>query len=252
MFACYESGRTVRALRPLGHARAYRTVPLTEREFDFRAPLPPNVRYGGAQLDDPAWTEPWSPPPGDAPLVRVAMSSTYQAQVPDMQRIAAALGTLDVRGVITAGPALDPAAISAPANVQVVAAAPHAEVLREAAAVVTHGGHGTVAKSLAAGVPLLVMPMGRDQLDNAARVVARGGAEAQAHRASARDRRCAAPAPRGPLVPCRRRTRRRGDPRGFRAGSGDRRGRGRRGASRPRGRVTAPPPARERSGAARS
>jgi len=38
---------------------------------------------------------------------------------------------------------------------------------------VTHGGHGTVIKSLAAGVPLVILPHGRDQADNAARVVAR-------------------------------------------------------------------------------
>ena len=42
-----------------------------------------------------------------------------------------------------------------------------------AAVVVTHGGHGTVIKSLAAGVPLVVLPHGRDQADNAARIVAR-------------------------------------------------------------------------------
>jgi UDP:flavonoid glycosyltransferase YjiC (YdhE family) len=47
-------------------------------------------------------------------------------------------------------------------------------VLEHAAAVVTHGGHGTVVKSLAAGVPMVVMHHGRDQADNAARVVARG------------------------------------------------------------------------------
>jgi UDP:flavonoid glycosyltransferase YjiC (YdhE family) len=47
-------------------------------------------------------------------------------------------------------------------------------VLREAAAVVTHGGHGTVIRALAAGVPALVLPHGRDQADNAARVRSRG------------------------------------------------------------------------------
>lgn len=52
--------------------------------------------------------------------------------------------------------------------------APHSEVLRHASAVVTHAGHGTVIKSLAAGVPVVALPLGRDQLDNAARVVARG------------------------------------------------------------------------------
>jgi UDP:flavonoid glycosyltransferase YjiC (YdhE family) len=47
-------------------------------------------------------------------------------------------------------------------------------VLREAAVVVTHAGHGIVMKALAADIPMLCMPMGRDQNDNAARVVARG------------------------------------------------------------------------------
>jgi UDP:flavonoid glycosyltransferase YjiC (YdhE family) len=39
---------------------------------------------------------------------------------------------------------------------------------------VTHAGHGTVAKALAAGVPVLALPLGRDQHDIAARVVHRG------------------------------------------------------------------------------
>ena len=34
---------------------------------------------------------------------------------------------------------------------------------------VTYGGHGTVARALSHGVPLLVIPMRRDQGDNAAR-----------------------------------------------------------------------------------
>ncbi len=38
----------------------------------------------------------------------------------------------------------------------------------------THAGHGTVLKALAAGVPVVAMPLGRDQLDNAARVVHHG------------------------------------------------------------------------------
>lgn len=38
----------------------------------------------------------------------------------------------------------------------------------------THGGHGTVIKALAAGVPLVIAPLGRDQPDNAARVVHAG------------------------------------------------------------------------------
>jgi len=43
-----------------------------------------------------------------------------------------------------------------------------------AALVVTHGGHGTVLRALAHQLPLLVVPHGRDQADNAARVAERG------------------------------------------------------------------------------
>ena len=39
---------------------------------------------------------------------------------------------------------------------------------------ITHAGYGTVIRALAWGLPLVCIPMGRDQSDNAARVVARG------------------------------------------------------------------------------
>ena len=39
---------------------------------------------------------------------------------------------------------------------------------------VTHAGHGTVMKALAAGVPLVCLPMGRDQKDNTTRVLRLG------------------------------------------------------------------------------
>jgi UDP:flavonoid glycosyltransferase YjiC (YdhE family) len=46
--------------------------------------------------------------------------------------------------------------------------------MREVSVMVTHGGHGTVSRALWRGLPLLVMPMGRDQDDIAARVVFHG------------------------------------------------------------------------------
>ena len=55
--------------------------------------------------------------------------------------------------------------------------APHAQVLREAALTITHAGHGTVIKTLAAGVSLVCLPMGRDQLDIAAPVVHAGAGQ---------------------------------------------------------------------------
>ncbi|GAA4704810.1 glycosyltransferase, MGT family [Promicromonospora umidemergens] len=168
-------------LAPVEHTwdqvhRARRLLLLTSPEFDFPAELPSNARYVGPVLDDPAWAVDtvWSAPPGDAPLVLVALSSTFQDQAACLQRITDALGSLPVRGLVTTGPALSPADLRAPSNVTVVASAPHRDVMRQAALVVTHGGHGTLIKAFAAGLPAVVLHHGRDQADNAARVTARG------------------------------------------------------------------------------
>jgi MGT family glycosyltransferase len=155
--------------------RADRLLLLTSRAFEYESYSPPaNVRVVGPRLDDPAWAGEWSPPAGDDPLVLVGMSSTFMDHAEMLQRAATALGELPVRGLVTTGPSIALEAIEAPPNVTLVERAPHSEVLRHAKAVVTHAGHGTVLKALAAGVPVVAIPLGRDQLDNAARVAHHG------------------------------------------------------------------------------
>ena len=156
--------------------RARRQLVLTSAAFDFPATLPDNARYVGPILDDPAWADgvKWHPPAGTGPLVLVAMSSSFQDHVGCLQRITDALAGLPVRGIVTTGPAVAPSSIRAAANVCVVASAPHRDILPKADLVVTHGGHGTVIKALAAGVPLVILHHGRDQADNAVRVTTRG------------------------------------------------------------------------------
>jgi MGT family glycosyltransferase len=172
-------------LKGLEHAldqvgRARHQLLLTSPAFDFPATLPSNVRYVGPVLDDPSWAElapahaSWAAPPGDDPLVLVALSSTFQDQGGTLQRIVDGLAYEPVRGLVTTGLGLDPAVLRAPENVTVVRAAPHTAVLAHAALVITHGGHGTVIKSLTAGLPLVLLPHGRDQADNAVRVTERG------------------------------------------------------------------------------
>jgi MGT family glycosyltransferase len=156
------------------HDAAARVLVLSSRAFDFPAELPPNVRYVGVQLDDPCWVAPADMPAGVEPLVLVGMSSTFMDQTAVLRRVVAALDMLPVRGLVTTGPEIDPAAVAGTTRVRVVRSAPHAAVLPHASVVVNHGGHGTVVKAIAAGVPQLVLPLGRDQPNNAARVVATG------------------------------------------------------------------------------
>ncbi|MGL5018593.1 MAG: glycosyltransferase, partial [Luteolibacter sp.] len=57
-----------------------------------------------------------------------------------------------------------------PESVRVVAYAPFSTLLPRAAAMVHHGGIGTLSQCLAAGIPQLVVFMSLDQPDNAARI----------------------------------------------------------------------------------
>lgn len=156
--------------------RAERVLVLSSPALDFRARrLPANVCYVGPVLPRPAPHRGHDRPVSDQPpLVLVSMSSTYMDQTQVLQKVIIALAALPVRALVTTGPAVDPASLAAPSNVSVVPFAPHAEVLPDAAAVVTHAGHGTAIAALAHGVPLVCIPMGRDQFDVAARVVAAG------------------------------------------------------------------------------
>jgi len=177
-----NQARAELGLAPLGDlddlvASANRVLVCTSPSYDFAAgAVPGNVRYVGPQLDDAdsgTWVQPW----GGAdkrPLVLVSLSSTVMGQEGLLQRAADALGQLPVHALVTTGPAVDPAAIRAPRNVSVRRWARHADVLPYCSAVVTHGGHGTVLKALATGVPLVIAPLGRDQPDNAARVIHAG------------------------------------------------------------------------------
>ena len=58
-----------------------------------------------------------------------------------------------------------------PANARVLDFVPHRHVLDRTAVAVTHGGMGATQKALARGIPVCVVPFGRDQLEVAARAV---------------------------------------------------------------------------------
>ena len=167
---------------------APRILVLTSAAFDYASPMvPPNVRYVGPVLDDPEWARPWSPPwsaDDDRPLVLVGFSSTYQNQGPLLRRVVEALSALPVRAVVTVGQMLDATEIPGTANVVVVGSAPHAPILAGASLAISHCGHGTTIKTLAAGVPMVCIPMGRDQNDTAARVVFHGAGTRLPPRAS--------------------------------------------------------------------
>ncbi|HTZ64502.1 MAG TPA: glycosyltransferase [Solirubrobacteraceae bacterium] len=181
-------------LEPLADVLAHmgrqeRLLFLCSEGFDFPAETPAaNVRYVGPILEQPAWAQPWTSPwaPGDRrPLVVVSMSTTFMSQERALQRCTDAVRAMGVRTLVTVGPTLDPASFRGSENVVVVRSAPHDQVFAQASAVVTHAGMGTVTRALAHGVPLVCMPMGRDQDDVAVRVRYHGAGLRVGHGASA-------------------------------------------------------------------
>ena len=103
----------------------------------------------------------------------LSLSTTYMQQEDLLQRLVDALGPgrLPRAGHDRARACGRGRSTRVPSNVHVVESAPHGAVLPHVDLVITHGGHGTVIRALAAGVPVMVVPISRDQPDNAARVV---------------------------------------------------------------------------------
>jgi MGT family glycosyltransferase len=156
--------------------RADRVIFLTSEAFDFPPRVPdPDVVYGGipvspGERETMAWTPPW--PQDGRPSVLLSLSTTYMRQEDLLQRLVDALGQVDCHALVTTGPGLRSRPLArVPGNVHVVESVPHVSVLPHVDLVITHGGHGTLIRALSSGVPVMVVPISRDQPDNAARVV---------------------------------------------------------------------------------
>lgn len=177
-----NKARSERGLQPVDNwaqqllgAREICVMTAPELDFSSRGALPPNVRYVGPAFEPypREWDSPW-PDTNTDPFVVVSFSTSYMNQQVLVQRVLDAIAGLPVRALLTAGPALDTQALRIPQNTRTVAFIPHRTVLPHAALVVTHAGWQTVNAALADGVPLVCIPDGRDQPDNAARVLACG------------------------------------------------------------------------------
>ncbi|MGI9569094.1 MAG: glycosyltransferase [Desulfobulbia bacterium] len=82
-----------------------------------------------------------------------------------------AIEGLPIRALLTTGPGMEVSSLGAiPGNVTVEAWVPQGEVWPHANALVCHGGSGTVLGGLAAGMPMVVIPLFADQPDNAQRI----------------------------------------------------------------------------------
>ena len=97
---------------------------------------------------------------GTTPRVLVSLSTTWlPGQDAALQRILNALATLPVEVMLTTGPAVEAATLTAPANATVSSYVPHSDLMPGVDLVVGHGGHATTLLALAHDLPLVILPM---------------------------------------------------------------------------------------------
>jgi UDP:flavonoid glycosyltransferase YjiC (YdhE family) len=137
-------------------------------EYPRKRPLP-WARITGPLL----WEKPFGEvelPPGDDPLVLVAPSTS---QDPEHRLVRAALDGLaeePVRVLASTNRRRPASPLPAPANAKLVDWVSYARTMPHCDAVICHAGHGTLARALASGVPVVACPAGGDMAENAARV----------------------------------------------------------------------------------
>lgn len=146
----------------------------TDRAFELDADLPAHVVHVGPLRPRESATPPWTRRRPGRPLVLVSLSTSYQDQADLLQRLCDALAGFDVEALVTTGGAVDPACLTGAPNITVVRYVPHEAVLPQADLLITHAGHGTAIAGATYGVPMLCLPMGRDQPAVAASVAALG------------------------------------------------------------------------------
>jgi MGT family glycosyltransferase len=167
--------RAARGLPPFTHAGDVLAAPplllyTSAEPFEYRRPdWPASVVMVGPCSWDPGGELPAELAGIEAPLVLVSTSTEFQddGRLAEVAFEALAGEPLHVVATVPAG---DPSRLRPPANGTALGFAPHAPILAHAACAITHGGMGATQKALADGIPVCVVPFGRDQYEVARRV----------------------------------------------------------------------------------
>ena len=119
------------------------------------------------------WEQPFDEvelPPGDAPLVLVAPSTSQDPRHRMLRAALAGLAGEPVRVIATTNRRAPDSPIEVPANARVVDWLSYARTMPRCQAVICHAGHGTVVRALSCGVPVIGCPAAGDMAENAARL----------------------------------------------------------------------------------
>jgi rhamnosyltransferase subunit B len=114
---------------------------------------------------------------GPAPVVFTLGSSAVATAGNFYRESLAAINRLAARAVFLTGSHSQDLPSVLPETIMVRSYAPHAPLFARAAVIVHHGGAGTTGQAMRSGRPMLVVPFGHDQFDNAQRIRQLGAGE---------------------------------------------------------------------------
>ena len=138
-------------------------------QLEYPREWPEHVRVTGPLFFELA-AEGVEIPEGIGPLVVVAPSTSQDPECELVRVALEALADQPVRVLATTNRHRPEVPIEVPGNAVLVDWMPYSQVMSAADVVICHGGHGTVARALSFGAPLLVCPAVGDMAENAARV----------------------------------------------------------------------------------
>lgn len=170
------------------------TLVLTAEAIEApRFPLTPSTFFVGPCFSSKQSTKvddfPFDQLSPDKPKIYVSLGTVFNRKPKVFSKIIHAFADGRYQTIVSAGGAFARLrAQNLPADVLLFERVPQVEILSRVDAVISHGGNNTVNETLAAGKPLLVMPIGGEQGDNASRVVYLGvGLRADIKRASSQE-----------------------------------------------------------------
>lgn len=137
--------------------------------LEYPRAWPPWAHVVGPLMWEPPFGE-VELPPGDAPLVLVAPSTSQDPSHRLLRASLEGLGDLPIRVLATTNRRPLETPVDVPANTRLVEWVTYSRTMPHCDAVVCHGGHGTVVRALAGGCALVVSPAAGDMYENAARI----------------------------------------------------------------------------------
>ena len=144
--------------------------------LDFpRVELPPSFRYGTPwRRSEPAEILPTD---DDRPLIYCSLGSLQGARRSLFAAMTSACAAVGARAVVAHGGGLSEGeARSLPGDPLVHAFLPQTQILQQCSAAILHGGFNTVLDALAAGIPIVAVPLAFEQPATAARLLRIGAA----------------------------------------------------------------------------